>query len=61
MKKTARRATPKTIYVPVAQNVYYDGSSYRVRMTMNGTRVSKNFGSKKNAITYRNQMAKQAA
>lgn len=58
--KAARRATPKTIYVPVSTNVYYDGSSYRVRMTLDGSRVSKNFGSKRNAISYRNQLLKQA-
>jgi len=57
---TARRATPKTIYVPVSTNVYYDGSSYRVRMTLDGSRVSKNFGSKRNAISYRNQLLKTA-
>jgi hypothetical protein len=58
--KTARRKTPKTIYVPVSTNVYYDGSSYRVRMTLDGSRVSKNFGSKRNAISYRNQLLKTA-
>lgn len=56
----ARRATPKTVYVSIGSNVYYDGSSYRVRMTMDGTRISKNFGSKKNALSYRNQLLKQA-
>ena len=58
--KTARRKTPKTIYVPVSTNVFYDGSSYRVRMTLDGSRVSKNFGSKRNAISYRNQLLKTA-
>lgn len=58
--KAARRTTPKTIYVPVSTNVYYDGSSYRVRMTLDGSRVSKNFGSKRNAISYRNQLLKTA-
>ena len=61
MKKSATRTTAKTIYVSIGSNVYYDGSSYRVRMTVGGNRISKNFGSKRNAIAYRNQMAKQAA
>ena len=56
MKKTTRRATPKTIYVPVAQNVYYDGSSYRVRVSINGTKYSKNFSSRKKAVQYRNEL-----
>ena len=29
-------------------------------MTLDGSRVSKNFGSKRNAISYRNQLLKQA-
>jgi hypothetical protein len=62
MKKTTNRTrrTPKTTYVPVASNVYYDGSSYRVRASVNGTRISKNFGSKRNAISFRNQLLKTA-
>lgn len=62
MKKTTNktRRTPKTTYVPVSSNVYYDGSSYRVRASVNGTRISKNFGSKRNAISYRNQLLKTA-
>ena len=60
MKKSAKARTPKTVYVSIGSNVYYDGSSYRVRMTMDGTRISKNFGSKKNALSYRNQLLKQA-
>jgi hypothetical protein len=60
MKKSAKARTPKTVYVSIGSNVYYDGSSYRVRMTLDGTRVSKNFGSKRNAISYRNQLLKTA-
>jgi hypothetical protein len=36
--------------------VYHDGSSYRVRVSVNGTKYSKNFSNKKTAITYRNQL-----
>ncbi len=58
--KTASRAktrrTPVTTYVPVSDNTYHDGSSYRVRVSVNGTKYSKNFSSKKQAIQYRNQL-----
>jgi hypothetical protein len=60
MRKTTTRRTPKTTYVAVASNVYFDGSSYRVRASVNGTKYSKNFSSKRNAITYRNQLLKTA-
>jgi hypothetical protein len=58
MKKTTNktRRTPRTTYVPVSNNVYHDGSSYRVRVSVNGTKYSKNFSNKKTAITYRNQL-----
>ena len=55
MKKSASRRT-KTTYVPVSNNVYYDGHSYRVRVSVDGTKISKNFGSKRNAISFRNQL-----
>lgn len=32
-----------TIYVPVDENIYFDGLSYRVRVTMDGKRTSKSF------------------
>jgi hypothetical protein len=58
MKKITNktRRTPKTTYVPVSNNVYHDGSSYRVRVSINGTKYSKNFSNKKTAITFRNQL-----
>ena len=55
MKKSAARRT-KTTYVPVSNNVYFDGSSYRVRASVNGTKISKNFSNKRTAITFRNQL-----
>ncbi len=48
------KTTPK--YVPVGDNVYYDGSSYRVRVCINGLKYSKNFHNKRQAIKYRNQL-----
>ena len=58
MKKITNktRRTPKTTYVPVSNKVYHDGSSYRVRVSINGTKYSKNFSNKKTAITFRNQL-----
>ena len=59
MKKTTKSARrTKTIYVPVATNVYYDGGSYRVRATVDGVTYSKNFSNKKTAIQYRNSLVK---
>lgn len=58
MKKITNktRRTTKTTYVPVSNNVYHDGSSYRVRVSINGTKHSKNFSNKKTAITFRNRL-----
>ena len=53
MKTTKSRST-KTTYVPVSNNVYYDGNSYRVRVSVEGTKFSKNFSNKRTAISYRN-------
>lgn len=55
MKTTKSRST-KTTYVPVSNNVYYDGNSYRVRVSVEGTKFSKNFSSKRTAISYRNTL-----
>jgi hypothetical protein len=57
-KTTTTRRNQKTIYVPVASNVYYDGGSYRVRATVEGVKYSKNFSNKKTAIQYRNSLMK---
>jgi len=54
-KKTASRTTSNT-YEAVSKNIYFDGTSYRVRVSVNGTKHSKNFTSKRNAIQYRNQL-----
>lgn len=54
-RKTASRTTSNT-YEAVSKNIYFDGTSYRVRVSVNGTKHSKNFTSKRNAIQYRNQL-----
>jgi hypothetical protein len=53
--KTAKK-TRRTTYVAVTNNVYHDGTSYRVRVSVDGIKYSKNFSSKKTAIAYRNQL-----
>jgi hypothetical protein len=55
MRKTNKRQTVTT-YVPVSDNIYHDGSSYRVRVSINGTKFSKNFSNKRKAISYRNEL-----
>ena len=54
-KKTTRRNTVTT-YVPVSNNIYFDGTSYRVRVINQGVRTSKNFSSKKAAVLFRNKL-----
>lgn len=56
MKKTATKTRSTTIYVPVSNNIYYDGTSYRVRVSVNGEKYSKNFSSKKQAFAYRKSL-----
>jgi hypothetical protein len=57
MKKTTNsRPTTVTTYVPVSDNIYHDGSSYRVRVSIEGVKFSKNFSSKRKAVQYRNEL-----
>ena len=53
MKKTATRRTTKTTYVAVSNHIYHDGTSYRVRASIDGTKYSQNFSSKRAAFAYR--------
>lgn len=43
-------------YTRTGNNIYFDGYSYRVRVSVNGVRYSKNFPTKKAAMQYRKQM-----
>jgi len=45
--------TTVSTYVAVSHHIYYDGFSYRVRASVNGTRYSQNFSSKKKAFAFR--------
>jgi hypothetical protein len=50
------RVPAVTTYVPVSHHIYHDGSSYRVRVSVNGTRYSQNFSSKKKAYAFRKSL-----
>lgn len=56
MKKTTKSRRGTSSYTPVTNNIYHDGSSYRVRVIVGGTKYSKNFSSKKQAVQYRNEL-----
>lgn len=59
-KQRTTKSTPLTIYKSVGPNIYFDGTSYRVRMILNGQRYSKNLSSKRAAVMYRNSLLKSA-
>lgn len=52
-----KKTTVSSTYEPISKNIYFDGKSYRVRMSINGERVSRNFKSKKAAYQFRKEMA----
>ena len=56
MKKTSTRRNTVTNYSAVSSNIYFDGTSYRVRVSINGKKHSKNLSSKRKAISYRNEL-----
>lgn len=58
---TTSTATPATDYTNVAPNIYRSGDIYRVRITLDGVRYSKNFKSKRQAVIYRNSIKKSVA
>lgn len=61
MKKNRKtKSAPLTTYRSVGPNIYFDGTSYRVRMIVNGESFSKNLSSKKEALKYRSRLAKTA-
>jgi hypothetical protein len=57
-KTPSTRRITTTTYEAVSNNIYYDGSSYRVRVSVKGVKHSKNFPSKRAAVVYRNQLMK---
>ena len=55
-RKLALDRTTRTIYVPVGENIYFNGLSYRVRVTRDGLLTSKNFHSRKKAVKFRKKL-----
>lgn len=55
-KQSSTNRQTVTTYVPVSDNIYHDGSSYRVRVSINGKKYSKNFSNKRKAVSYRNEL-----
>lgn len=51
--KITTTATRRTIYEAVSNNIYFDGTNYRVRVSKNSVKYSKNFPSKRQAMAYR--------
>lgn len=60
MSKKTTTKTRRTTYVPVSNHIYFDGTSYRVRASVNGEKYSKNFSNKKQAFAFRKQLLASA-
>jgi hypothetical protein len=56
INQTLEERNTKTVYVPVSDNIYHTGHSYRVRVRQKNVLISKNFKNKKQAIQFRNGM-----
>jgi hypothetical protein len=56
IKAQARHRYSITMYVPVDRNIYYDGYSYRVRVTQDYERTSRSFTKLKKAIKFRDRL-----
>lgn len=54
-RKTLRKSLALT-YIPIAHNVYYDGHSFRVRVSSEGNTTSWNTSDKQKAIQYRDYL-----
>jgi hypothetical protein len=50
------KTTGRNTYVPISDNIYHDGYSYRVRVRVQGETISKNFSRMKKAVAYRNKL-----
>jgi len=56
-KALAAMSTSKnSVYVPVSHHIYFDGSSYRVRVAIKGRTISQSFSSKKKAFAHRKEL-----
>jgi len=48
-------------YYPIKHHIYYDGSSFRVRVMVDGKRISKNIMDKNKALKQRDLLLKKKA
>ena len=48
-------------YYPINHHIYYDGSSFRVRVTVGGKTISRNMTDKKKSIKLRDRLLKKHA
>lgn len=46
-------------YYPIDHHMYYDGSSFRVRVRVDGKTISRNFPDKNKAIKFRDRLLKK--
>jgi len=57
-RANARKRDSMTMYVKVADNVYYDGYSFRVRVAKDYVRTSKSFNCIGDAVRFRDNLRK---
>lgn len=50
---TNQKRVKTSVYQHISHHIYFDGYSYRVRASVNGTQYSQNFSSKKKAFEFR--------
>lgn len=55
-RRKALRKSLAPSYIPVDHHVYYDGSSFRVRVRQEGKTTSWNVSDKKKALEYRDYL-----
>ena len=53
--RNARTVNRASVYEPISDNIYFDGYSYRVRVSVDGVKHSRNFSNKKAAIAFKRQ------
>jgi hypothetical protein len=58
VKRTSKspRRSLSLSYIPIDHHVYYDGHSFRVRVTSEGNTVSQSTQDKKKALKYRDRL-----
>jgi len=58
--RTIPRKSLSPTYYPVEHHIYYDGTSFRVRVRIGGKTISMSTPNKDKAIKFRNRKLKQA-